>query len=122
MPNAYCYPFWSYGTAFAYDYGPYAPAYGYGGTGNIYGYAESNRYGRRAERQNQITTDVTQSCSGFAPGVTGFPIDHARSNRQRSLTSDTLSLGPRLLGRAASMPCGEACAISAGSRPDSFSK
>jgi LTXXQ motif family protein len=77
-PHAYCYPFWSYGTAFAYDYGPYAPAYGYGGTGNIYGYAETNRYGRRAERQNQITTDVTQSCSGFAPGVTGFPIDRIR--------------------------------------------
>jgi hypothetical protein len=78
-PYAYCYPFWSYGTAFAYDYGPYAPpAYGYGGTGNIYGYAESNRYGRRAERQNQITTGVTQSCSGFAPGVTGFPIDQIR--------------------------------------------
>jgi hypothetical protein len=77
-PYTFCYPFWSYGTAFAYDYGPYAPAYRYGGTGNIYGYAESNRYGRRAERQNQITTDVTQSCSGFAPGVTGFPIDRIR--------------------------------------------
>ena len=35
-PYAYCYPFWSYGTAFAYDYGPYAPAYGYGGTGNAF--------------------------------------------------------------------------------------
>jgi hypothetical protein len=77
-PYAYCYPFWSYGTAFAYDYGPYAPADGYGGTGNIYGYAESNRHGRRAERPSQITTDVTQSCSGFAPGVTGFPIDRIR--------------------------------------------
>ena len=78
-PYRYCYPFWSYGTFFAYDYGPYAPAYGYGGTGNIYGYAESNRYGRRAERSNQITTDVTQSCGGFAPGVTGFPIDRIRN-------------------------------------------
>ena len=78
-PYTYCYPFWSYGTFFAYDYGPYAPAYGYGGTGNIYGYAESNRYGRRAERSNQITTDVTQSCGGFAPGVTGFPIDRIRN-------------------------------------------
>ena len=77
-PNAYCYPFWSYGTAFAYDYGPYAPAYGYGGTGNIYGYAERNRYARRAERSNQIAADVTQSCGGFAPGVTGFPIDRIR--------------------------------------------
>src|SRR6516164_7234253 len=78
-PYTYCYPFWSYGTFFAYDYGPYAPAYGYGGTGNIYGYAESNSYGRRAERSNQITTDVTQSCGGFAPGVTGFPIDRIRN-------------------------------------------
>jgi hypothetical protein len=77
-PYAYCYPFWSYGTAFAYDYGPYAPAYGYGGTGNIYGYAESNRYARRAERSNQIAADVTQSCGGFAPGVTSFPIERIR--------------------------------------------
>jgi len=77
-PYPYCYPFWSYGTAFAYDYGPYAPAYGYGGTGNIYGYTEGNRYARRAERSNQIAADVTQSCSGFAPGVTGFPIDRVR--------------------------------------------
>ena len=78
-PYTYCYPFWSYGTFFAYDYGPYEPAYFYGGTGNIYGYAESNRYGRRAERSNQITSDVTQSCGGFAPGVTGFPIDRIRN-------------------------------------------
>ena len=78
-PYTYCYPFWSYGTFFAYNYGPYPPAYFYGGTGNIYGYAESNRYGRRAERSNQITTDVTQSCGGFAPGVTGFPIDRIRN-------------------------------------------
>ena len=42
-PNAYCYPFWSYGTAFAYDYGPYAPAYGYGGTGNILRLHESKQ-------------------------------------------------------------------------------
>src|SRR5262249_13438806 len=26
-PYAYCFPFWSYGTALAYDYGPYAPGY-----------------------------------------------------------------------------------------------
>ena len=38
-PYAYCFPFWSYGTAFAYDYGPYAPGYPYGGMSNIYGYA-----------------------------------------------------------------------------------
>jgi hypothetical protein len=77
-PYPYCYPFWSYGTYFAYDYGPYAPAYRYGGTSNIYGYADSNGYGRRAQRSNQIAADVTQSCSGFAPGVTNLPIDRIR--------------------------------------------
>ena len=77
-PYTYCYPFWSYGIAFAYDYGPYAPAYGYGGTSNIYGYSQSNRYARRAVPSNQIATDVTQSCGGFAPGVTNFPIDRIR--------------------------------------------
>src|SRR5262249_28199362 len=35
-PYAYCFPFWSYGTAFAYDYGPYAPGYRYGGMSNVY--------------------------------------------------------------------------------------
>src|SRR5215468_986293 len=76
-PYAYCFPFWSYGTAFAYDYGPYAPGYRYGGVSNIYGYAE-NRYGRRPERPNETAADVTQSCGGFAPGVTSFPIDQIR--------------------------------------------
>jgi hypothetical protein len=75
-PYSYCYPFWSYGTAFAYDYGPYAPPYAYRGTSNIYGYAQSDRYARRVERS--ITADVTQSCGGFAPGVTSFPIDRIR--------------------------------------------
>ena len=77
-PYPYCYPFWSYGTAFAYDYGPYAPPYAYGGTSNIYGYAQSNRYSRRTERSNQTATDMSQSCGGFAPGVTSFPIDRIR--------------------------------------------
>ena len=30
-PYDYYYPFWSYGTALDYDYGPYVPAYGYNG-------------------------------------------------------------------------------------------
>jgi LTXXQ motif family protein len=77
-PYAYCYPFWSYGTAFAYDYGPYVPAYGYGGTSNVYGYAESSGDSRRPARSNPIAADVTQSCGGFAPGVTSFPIDKIR--------------------------------------------
>ena len=75
-PDVYCSPFWSYGTAFAYDYGPYVPPYGYGGTSNIYGNTESNS--RRATRSNPIAADVSQSCSGFAPGVTSFPIDRIR--------------------------------------------
>ena len=77
-PYNFCYLFWSYGTAFGYDYGPYTPGYGYGGTSNIYGSSASDRYSRRAERSNQITADVTQSCGGFAPGVTNFPIDRIR--------------------------------------------
>src|SRR5215469_2192471 len=76
-PYAYCFPFWSYGTAFVYDYGPYAPGYRYGGMSNIYGYAD-NRYGRRPEQSNETAADVAQSCSGFAPGVTSFPIDRIR--------------------------------------------
>jgi hypothetical protein len=77
-PYVYCYPFWSYGTAFAYDYSPYVPAYGYGGTSNVYGYAESSGDSRRPARSNPIAADVTQSCGGFAPGVTSFPIDKIR--------------------------------------------
>jgi hypothetical protein len=77
-PTVYCDPFWSYGTAFAYDYGPYVPGYGYGGTSNIYGSAESNGDNRRAAPSNPIAADVTQSCGGFAPGVTSFPIDQVR--------------------------------------------
>jgi hypothetical protein len=76
-PYAYCFPFWSYGTAFAYDYGPYAPGYRYGGMSNIYGYAD-NRYGRRPERSNETAADVAQGCGGIAPGVTSFPVDRIR--------------------------------------------
>jgi len=77
-PYAYCFPFWSYGTAFAYDYGPYAPGYRYGGRSSIYSNAENNRYGRRPEQSKEPAADVAQSCSGFAPGVTNFPIDQIR--------------------------------------------
>ena len=87
-PYAYCFPFWSYGTAFAYDYGPYAPGYRYGGMSNIYGYAE-NRYGRRPEQSKETAADAAQSCSGFAPGVTNFPIDQIR--RAISTTSEPLA-------------------------------
>ncbi len=37
-PYDYYYPFWSYGTALDYDYGPYVPAYGYNGYYGYYGY------------------------------------------------------------------------------------
>jgi hypothetical protein len=89
-PYDYYYPFWSYGTALDYDYGPYIPAYGYNGyngLSNIYGYATATGNDRYATRANQmpvppdvtqIPPDVTQSCGGFAPGVTSFPIDLIR--------------------------------------------
>jgi LTXXQ motif family protein len=54
------------------------PAYGYGGTSNIYGNAESSGDSRRAALSNPIAADVTQSCGGFAPGVTSLPIDQIR--------------------------------------------
>ena len=87
-PYDYYYPFWSYGTALDYDYGPYLPAYGYNGyngLSNIYGYATGGGHVRYATRAGQIPPDVTQippdvtqSCGGFAPGVTSFPIDQIR--------------------------------------------
>ena len=80
-PYAYYYPFWSYGTAFDYDYGPYVPAYsyyGYNDLSNIYGYTGATGYSRNDTHANQIPPDVTQSCGGFAPGVTSFPIDRIR--------------------------------------------
>jgi hypothetical protein len=87
-PYDYYYPFWSYGTALGYDYGPYVPAYGYDGLANIYGDGAgsgNNRYATRVTRnppvptdETQIPPDVTQSCGGFAPGVTSFPIDLIR--------------------------------------------
>jgi hypothetical protein len=90
-PYDYYYPFWSYGTALEYDYGPYVPAYGYSGyygLSNIYGYTTgsgNDRYATRATQispvppsATQIPPEVTQSCGGFAPGVTSFPIDLIR--------------------------------------------
>ena len=91
-PYDYYYPFWSYGTLPSYYYGGYAPAYDYsygyghgsGGLSDIYGY-NRGRYSRHANRTShkealtdQIPAEVTQSCGGFAPGVTSFPIDRMR--------------------------------------------
>ena len=80
-PYAYYYPFWSYGTAFDYDYGPYVPTYsyyGYNDLSNIYGDTGAAGYSRNDTYANQIPPDVTQSCGGVAPGVTSFPIDRIR--------------------------------------------
>jgi hypothetical protein len=93
-PYDYYYPFWSYGTSPGYYYGGYTPAYDYsygygygsGGLSNIYGYNRSGYSGgrnagqtsRNAPQTDQIPVDVTQSCAGFAPGVTSFPIDRMR--------------------------------------------
>jgi hypothetical protein len=91
-PYAYFYPFWSYGTFPGYYYGRYAPAYdysygygyGYGGLSDIYGHSRSG-YSRKAgqtshnaAQTDQIPAEVTQSCGGFAPGVTSFPVDRMR--------------------------------------------
>ena len=80
-PYDYYYPFWSYGTAYNYDYGPYLPAhgyYGYNDLSNVYGYTGTTGDSRNDTRANQIPPEVTQSCGGFAPGVTNFPIDRIR--------------------------------------------
>ena len=80
-PYYYYYPFWSYGTAYDYDYGPYVPAYsyhGYSDLSNVYGYTGTTGDSRNDTHANQIPPEVTQSCGGFAPGVTSFPIDRIR--------------------------------------------
>jgi len=93
-PYDYYDPFWSYGTYSGYYYGGYAPAYDYsygygygaGGLSNIYGYNRGGDSGsrnagqtsRNSPQTDQIPADVTQSCAGFAPGVTSFPIDRMR--------------------------------------------
>ena len=80
-PYDYYYPFWSYGTAYHYDYGPYVPAhsnYGYSDLSNVYGYTRTTGDSRNDTHVNQIPPEVTQSCGGFAPGVTSFPIDRIR--------------------------------------------
>ena len=58
--------------------------YGAGGLSNIYGYNRggysrtTGQTSRNAPLTDQIPADVTQSCAGFAPGVTSFPIDRMR--------------------------------------------
>jgi hypothetical protein len=77
-PYDYYYPFWSYGTAYGYDYWP-SPYYGSSDLSNIYGYTGTTGYAANNNNHaDQITPDVTQSCGGFAPEVTDFPIDRIR--------------------------------------------
>ena len=80
-PYEYYYPFWSYGTAYDYDYAPYVPAYrhyGYGDLSNIYGDTGATGDTRYDTHAHQTSPDVTQSCGSFAPGVTDLPIDRIR--------------------------------------------
>ena len=86
-------PFWAYGIGPYFDYSSYVPGYVYGGLGDIYGnygtgsygygYGDYRRHLRARHRAvqtdtNEILADVTQSCSGLAPGVTRFPIYRIR--------------------------------------------
>jgi hypothetical protein len=80
-PYYYFYPFWSYGIAYDYDYGPYVPAYsdhGYSDLTNVYGYTGTTGDSRNDSHANQVPPEVMQSCGGFTPGVTSFPIDRIR--------------------------------------------
>jgi hypothetical protein len=96
-PYPYFDPFWAYGDWFVWDAvfwpGPYyGPAYAYGPNYDVYGgYA----YGGHARRPGpDVTgsipnqTDLAQSCSGLAPGVTDLPMD--RIETALSLTNEQL--------------------------------
>jgi hypothetical protein len=94
-PYDYYYPFWSYGThsgttmaamrppttttmgtATALADFPISTA-----TTEAVGHSGSRNVGltsRIAPQTDQIPVEVTQSCAGFAPGVTSFPIDRMR--------------------------------------------
>ena len=52
--------------------------YGYSDLSNVYGYTGTTGDSRNDTHVNQISPEVTQSCGGFAPGVTSFPIDRIR--------------------------------------------
>jgi len=57
LPYDYYYPFWSYGTAYDYDYGPYVPVhsnYGYSDLSNVYGYTGTTGDSRNDTHVNQI--------------------------------------------------------------------
>ena len=87
-PYPYFDPFWAYGDWFVWDAvfwpGPYyGPAYAYGSGYDVYGGYAYGGHARHIARRagpdiagsipNQ--TDLAQSCSGLAPGVTDLPMD-----------------------------------------------
>jgi LTXXQ motif family protein len=87
-PYPYFDPFWAYGDWFVWDAvfwpGPYyGPAYAYGPGYDVYGGYAYGGHARHIARRaapdvtgsipNQ--TDLAQSCSGLAPGVTDLPMD-----------------------------------------------
>jgi len=100
-PYPYFDPFWAYGDWFVWDAvfwpGPYyGPAYGYGPSYDVYGgYAYGGHARRTARRAGpDVTgsipnqTDLAQSCSGLAPGVTDLPMD--RIETTLGLTNEQL--------------------------------
>ena len=101
-PYPYFDPFWAYGDWFVWDAlfwpGPYyyGRGYAYGPDYDVYGgYAYGGRARRIARRAvPEVTgsianqTDLTQSCSGLAPGVTDLPID--RIEKTLRLTDEQL--------------------------------
>jgi ABC-type transporter MlaC component len=83
-PGAYYDPFWAYGPdAFLsgiYWPGPSYSAWSnaqYDGLYDVYGAEAPTDVGARATAQQATgpTSDMTVTCSGLAPGVTGLPID-----------------------------------------------
>jgi hypothetical protein len=80
-------PFWAYGDWFVWDAvfwpGPYyGPAYAYGPGYDVYGGYAYGGHARHIARRGGLDvtgsipnqTDLAQSCSGLAPGVTDFPM------------------------------------------------
>jgi len=87
-PYPYFDPFWAYGDWFVWDAvfwpGPYyRPAYAYGPGYDVYGgyaYGGHTRHIARRSEPNVTgsipnQTDLAQSCSGLAPGVTDLPMN-----------------------------------------------
>jgi LTXXQ motif family protein len=96
-PYDYYDPFWAYGDTFVWDalFWP-GPDYVYGPADlDVYGEYGNIEYGGRATRAAEVrnvggdvigsatnTNDLTQTCSGLAPGVTDLPIDRIEKTIQ----------------------------------------